>query len=778
MTKENVRIAVRDAQDSQTVAFMDNSAKQAIHFKHADLTRFFEGDSTVLQMTIDKEHELASHVRAGAKLSFTYKNKDYWLNIMNARDVSRQRELTAFSLSLELNKEQMGPYSADKAMTFQEYLNIIDSERTLVIGINEIANKRITTEWEGNQSKLGRIYSLANKMDAEIAFETILNDDYSLKSQIINIYQKNDGTHQGIGQDKSNVILRVGQDLKLINREESLDDFYSGIMAKGKDGLTIANYEIEEKDSDGNILFCSYKVAKPDFSDVRKIYAPQARDRYPSKINPKNDGYLIEDKGDTDYSTVASLAGYMLSELKKNSKLYVNYETEGHFDSDPGDTFSLEDTIHYDPPLYLEARVYEQTESLILGNYSSDKTTFSNFVEKQSEIDDSLLSRVQALIDANKKYEYQLLSSSGVVFKNGQGGTTLTARILDGINDVTSNFSIQWYKNQEAASEGQSITVTATEVDETAVFRYEAKDSNDNVRGGAEVTVTNIDDGEPGQQGEPGVNGEPTGVTIANEPPAEPYDGMIWKNSSADNDYQFGQNYIWNQVINSWEIDTITANAFVAKTFKGFTIEGSEFISAFDREATSVGDVWIRGTTTIKDGQTTISWERYMKATGQIIENGLDSIQPGIMFGRTVDYQTGTTTGQYDLSSNGIRFMNIVGGQYYSGNLNAETAYDTDWVTLPVLKGSGSIKVRRYMKRIMLWFDSYIWNGNGTNAPNDAVIALPTEFQTGRMQMLEVPVWSGTPGMSDRYQLNADGKLYKLSNNSKTVSFRTFTEIF
>ncbi len=495
MTTENVRIAVRDAQDSQTLAFMDNSAPNAIHFDQADLTRFFEGDSTVLQMRFNKKHDRANVIREGSKLAFIYKGKDYWLNIITAKDVSHQRELMAFSLSLELNKEKVGFYAANIAMSFVEYLKSIDFEQTLTIGINEIADKKLKLDWDGDQSKLGRLYSLANKFDAEISFETILNDDYSLKQQIINIYKKHDESNQGIGQDKTATTLRVGKDLKVINRSASLENFYSAIRGTGKDGISINDIEFEELDANGNVLYFSKKG-----QDV--IWAPQARDAFPSKNNPGNDGYLVEKKGETEYTTVEALKGYLHSELKKYSSVYVDYETEGHFDSDPGDTFSLEDSVYYSPPLYLEARVYEQTESLVLGDFSSDKTTFSNFVEKTSEIDSSLLARVQALIEANKVFTYEIITSDGVTFKNGFGSTTLTARVRDGIKDVTDTFSLKWYKDGTFFSNTKTVTINAADIEEKAVFRFEVADDSGNVRGGAEVTVTNIDDGKKGEPGE------------------------------------------------------------------------------------------------------------------------------------------------------------------------------------------------------------------------------------------------------------------------------------
>ncbi len=490
MTTENVRIAVRDAHDSETLTYMDNYAVGAIHFDKADLTRFFEGDTTALVMRINNKHPEASFVTVGNKLSFVYKNRDYWLNISQTGRDGYYKELVAFSLTWELYKEKMPAYTSPKAMTIAEIIKVIDSEGTLEIGINEMPDKKMVFSWDGIQNKKDRLYSAANQIGAELGLVTETNDDYSLKRHVINIYKEHTDTHQGLGQDKRDTTLRVGKELKVINQKDSADEFYTAIRATGKDGLSIVNLEFEERDDDGNILYFSKK-------GDNGIRALQARNKIPSNTNKKDDGYLFDDRGETEYTTVEALKGYMLSELKKISQIKVDYETQGYFDSDPGDTFSLEDSVYYNPPLYLEARVYEQTESLVLGVTSSDRTTFTNFVQKESEISNDLLARMRKLIEANKVFTYEIITSDGVTFKNGFGSTTLTARVRDGIKDITDTFSLKWYKDGTFFSNTKTVTINAADIEEKAVFRFEVADDSGNERGGAEVTVTNIDDGKP-----------------------------------------------------------------------------------------------------------------------------------------------------------------------------------------------------------------------------------------------------------------------------------------
>ncbi|HJE79149.1 MAG TPA: DUF4988 domain-containing protein, partial [Enterococcus gallinarum] len=76
-----------------------------------------------------------------------------------------------------------------------------------------------------------------------------------------------------------------------------------------------------------------------------------------------------------------------------------------------------------------------------------------------------------------------------------------TARVRDGIKDVTDTFSLKWYKDGTLFSNTKTVTINAADIEEKAVFRFEVADDSGNVRGGAEVTATNIDDGKKGEPG-------------------------------------------------------------------------------------------------------------------------------------------------------------------------------------------------------------------------------------------------------------------------------------
>lgn len=482
------RIYIRD-QNDEVLDTLDEG-----QYFDDNMQRFLKGKATVLSFTIVKTEDSYALMTAGRNLSFRYDEEDFWLSCVIVEQDETYLTVTAWSLGLELNNETHGPYKAPKAMTFAEYLAVIDIERILTIGINEVSDKKISHEWEGTESKLARLYSLATVFSAELAFDTELNEDGSLKQISLNVYREHSDTDQGLGQDRRNETFYFGEDIKTIRKTEDTSDLYTAIFATGKDGLTIAGIEKEVFDEDGNLLFATYKTQKPGFGDPRKLYAPQARDQFPSNTTG-GDRWTLNTAGEFEYESAEALLGYMMSELKKNCQPATTWEIEGYIKAKIGDTVRIADK-GYKPTLYLEARVIEQEISF--SDRTKNKSTFSNVVELESDIDPALLNQVQKLIEANKTYQYSISTDNGVVFKNNTGTTTLTATVRDGATDVTANFDITWFKDGTAVGTGVSLTVRATDVAEKAVYRFEASKADGTVAGGYEVTVSDVTDGEEG----------------------------------------------------------------------------------------------------------------------------------------------------------------------------------------------------------------------------------------------------------------------------------------
>ena len=488
-----IRIAILNPHD-RVLAFLDNTHRNSMHYWNDELHEYLQGTANTYAFTVSSKHEDAAYIVEGNKVAFVYNGKDYYLNIVHVEKDEFTVTATAWSLSFELINENVGAYKSESAMSFEEYVTAFDPERTVRIGINEVSDKRISNEWTGEATVLSRLFSVANVFDAEIEFRTVLNDDYSLKEIVMNVYREHSDNNTGVGEFRGDIKLRYGKNVTGIRKESSIENLYTGIRPTGKDGLTIQGIEKEELDENGVVEF---------YTQGPDIRAPQARDRFPSNLINKEDGYIFMPKSyDTDNKD--KLYSMALSDLKTASEPSVTYDVTGYFDTAIGDTVEIEDE-EYVPTLYLSARVSEQVRSFT--NPQANKTVFTNFKEQQSEISEDLLQKVEDLINKTKIYTCSISTNNGVIFKNGTGSTTLTAYAYDNGVDVADKLQFRWSKDGHEFYVGKSVTVNATDVDTKAVYSFEAME-NGIKRGYYEVTITDVMDGEDGKDGEQGPQGE------------------------------------------------------------------------------------------------------------------------------------------------------------------------------------------------------------------------------------------------------------------------------
>lgn len=490
---DTIRIAILNTYD-KVCTYLDNEVTEAMHYYDDELHQYLKGSANTYTFKTSARHEDAIYLTEGNKLAFQYGKNDYYLNIMKVVRDEYEVKVTAYSLNFELLNEQKEAYKSSGAMTFAQYLDVFDYEKVVVLGRNEVSGKSISHEWTGTETMLGRIFSLANVFGAEVEFIPELNEDYSLKRIVMNVYREHTDTVQGVGTDRTDMILRYGKNVSGITKTSDITDLYTAIRPIGKDGLTVSSLNKTEYDSNGKVEY-SCPAGK------RNIYAVQARDRFPSNLMASENERYIAQIWEYDTDNVNVLYGQALAELKQNCVPQVSYEVDGYFDTGIGDTITIADD-EYTPELYLQARVTEQSRSFT--DPTQNKTTFSNFKELQSEIDLALIQKMNNLINANKVYSCSILTDNGIVFRNGEGATTLTASVMDVGKDMTSTLTIQWTVDGEKLATGKSITVNAADIPGKAVYRYEATDKAGISRGFCEVTVANVNDGEPGRPGEDG----------------------------------------------------------------------------------------------------------------------------------------------------------------------------------------------------------------------------------------------------------------------------------
>lgn len=504
---ENVRIAVLDI-GNHAVAFMDNRVPKALHFYNDELHTYLKGAACTFEFSVAAKHEDAQYLTVGNHLAFKYKDRDYYFNIMSADEDENTVTVESYALLFELLEEEKDAYTASKAMTFVEYMKVFDGPGAVKIGINEISTYSRRLTWESSDNMLSRLYSLATNFDAEVEFVPKLNNDYSLKQITMNVYKEHSDTTQGIGQDRSGEIIRYGKGLNGVERKMDITELCTAIRPYGTDNITISGLSKKEYDKDGNL---EYQTSGTN------ILAVQAKDRFPSMLTDyTTDRYAVK-IWSYDTKDKKSLYSKALAKLKTLCVPKAEYTVEGYVDTQIGDTVTIEDTAFH-PTLYLKARVTEQVISLT--NKKNNKTTFDNFSELKSEVSETTTKQIEKLMDASKPYQCSVVSSDGTMFKNGEGTTALTAKVIDGGKDITDNLKITWLKEGTKISEEKSVTVKASDVSGTATYVLEVRDQGDTLRGTCEVTISNVNDGSDGEAGAQGPQGE-KGETGAQGPQGE-----------------------------------------------------------------------------------------------------------------------------------------------------------------------------------------------------------------------------------------------------------------
>lgn len=229
------------------------------------------------------------------------------------------------------------------------------------------------------------------------------------------------------------------------------------------------------------------------------LYAPLSRDRYPSVLtgNETRDNWIRKDmEVETDSQEVLMSTG--LKDLKAHAYPSVTYEVDGYVDLELGDVVRIQDD-GYEPPLILTARVIEQEISIT--NPSSNKTKFSNFVEKESQLASDLISDMLRLYDESIPYEIQLATSNGVAFKNGVGESVLTPSLQKNGKDYEA---VYFYKNGDSLIEiGPSLTVKASDFNHVLNITVEAY-VNEELVASTQISFTDTEDGTDGEKGDDG----------------------------------------------------------------------------------------------------------------------------------------------------------------------------------------------------------------------------------------------------------------------------------
>lgn len=509
-------LTIHDA-NLQKVAFIDNDKQSTLNYYDDTWTRNLETGSSTFEFTVFKKaiqsdttrQKTYNYLNEKTFVSFKYNGKSYVFSVMTVEENEQTITCYCENLNLELINEYANPYKATKAMSFVEYCNAMDllNFTHLSVGINEISDQKRTLEWEGQDTKLARLLSLATKFDAEIDFDTYLNDDSTIKAFKVNVYHEYDDTHQGVGRVRNDIQLTYGKNLSSIKRKIDKTGIYTMVRptgkgkTKGTDGnevetvVTIAGLSAwSENNADGVREF---------YQNGEALYAPLAAQMYPSTFTSgtQSDQWIRKDlEVDSDDPTVIRAAG--IANLRKNAYPAISYEVDGFLDVEIGDTVKIYDD-GFNPILLLKARVSEQKISFT--NPTSNKTTFSNFKSLENALSDGIQAAFERLFEASKPYLIKLSTDNGVIFKNQIGQSLVTPTLYKGGKPVTTGVTWRWSLDGDVTT-GMTYLVKGSSVTDTVTLTVAAYVGNDEVAVD-EITLVNVVDGTKGTPGTPGKDG-------------------------------------------------------------------------------------------------------------------------------------------------------------------------------------------------------------------------------------------------------------------------------
>ena len=513
-------LTIHDA-NLQKVAFVDNRKQSTLNYYGDTWNRSLQTGSSTFEFTVFKKaiksdtqtQKAYSYLHERAWVSFKYHGKSFIFNVMQVEENEQTIKCYCENLNLELINEITNPYKATKAMSFAEYCEAMGllNYTHLSIGINEISDYKRTLEWEGQETKLARLLSLAKRFDAEIEFDTQLNTDSTIKKFSINVYHENDDNHQGVGRIRNDIQLKYGKNINSITRKVDKTGIFNSIKPTGK--RRVKNNKGEEVEEVVTISgLDEWKKYNKDgicefYQLGAHLVAPISMQLYPSTFTHSTgtlDQYIRKDFSyDTDDPKELRRLAY--NELKKHCYPAITYEVDGFVDVEIGDTVKIHDK-GFNPLLIVQARVSEQKISF--SNPASNKTIFSNFKALENQLSDGIQEVLERLFEQSKPYIVKLSTNNGIIFKNQTGESVITPTLYKGGKLITAGVSWRWSLNGNITT-GMTYTVRGRDVTTAVTLTVAAYIDNEEVAVD-EISLVNVSDGlngPKGDKGDPGPQG-------------------------------------------------------------------------------------------------------------------------------------------------------------------------------------------------------------------------------------------------------------------------------
>ena len=490
------------------VCALNNNIPGMLPYSNSQWHTYLEYSTSTLDFTIPKIvngklHEDIKYINDQMYVSFYYDNSYHVFYVSQLIENDFNFQVTCNNTNLELAAEISRPLtSVDGAKTLEWYLQNLDllGFAGLEIGINEVSDKTRTITFESQSgTKLEQLHSLMNQFDAEFVFRTDLNRDGTLKKFVIDIYNRPDENHHGIGKVRGDVTLYYQTGLKGVQVSSDKTQLFNAGYFVGKDGLTLGSVVFEEKNELGQVEFYSFK-------DSPMVYAPLSADKYPSALGGANeiDRWTRRDF-QTEYSDVDSLKAYALRTIKQYAYPLMTYTVsvqssfiENYKDINLGDAIKIVNN-NFRGGLALEARVSEMIISFDMPQNNS--VVFTNFRKLDNKPSSELQQRIDEIVSKSLPYRVEIRTTNGTVFKNGIGRSTVKPILKQGdkIVDATYRFVI----DGTIKYSGMTYDMVASEITQPTTLTVAAWVDDKEVAS-EEVTFLNISDGKQGPKGADG----------------------------------------------------------------------------------------------------------------------------------------------------------------------------------------------------------------------------------------------------------------------------------
>ncbi|NIK10929.1 phage tail spike protein [Alkalibacillus almallahensis] len=347
------------------------------------------------------------------------------------KDINRQSEVYAKASYLELKKQAIIYPQTFNAQSATQMVGHATDGTEWQPGLIEITNVR-TFNVESHRNPFAFLKTIANEFDAELRFR-IVTDGNRVVARYVDLLKR-----RGEWQGRE---VTSGKDLASIKRTERTDNVYTALVGIGPEREDGSRLEVTVEDQDA-LKRWGRRDKNGNLQHLIGTYEPQST---------RQD------------MTESELEQYTRTELNKRINAVVEFEADiVDLEHVPGlenkrfrfgDTIKIKDT-GFEPPLYLEARIFEQERSIV--DKSAKKVKLGDFTELTEEevqnVWKQLQSEIAKKIDAAETYDKTTIDSKDqTVFEDGK--TFAEVQASNALEDAKADAKQKANEAQTAAEE-------------------------------------------------------------------------------------------------------------------------------------------------------------------------------------------------------------------------------------------------------------------------------------------------------------------------------------